>query len=137
MGAIHFLFNIKPKGVPRGAWILIRSPNWPAYTGCISIVIFLGTVLPSCMRTWQRLGGTRISPFAGLLPMFAIGIAAPLVFGHRARRFKKHVKERDYQLCINCGYDLVGLPQEYRCPECGGQYNMPEVKEAWQKWLSI
>lgn len=30
--------------------------------------------------------------------------------------------------CAECGYDLRTLPYEYRCPECGNEYNARAVK---------
>jgi len=30
----------------------------------------------------------------------------------------------DDPICSNCGYELLGLPRQGRCPECGQYYNM-------------
>ena len=31
---------------------------------------------------------------------------------------------RRYEPICVCGYDLTGLPEEGRCPECGGRYSL-------------
>ncbi len=44
--------------------------------------------------------------------------------------------------CPNCGYSLVGLPLEHRCPECGFEYDRDSVLFAeprvwWKALLAI
>ncbi len=60
---------------------------------------------------------------------------APRVFKTRARRFRKHVEAVELEVCVECGYDLVGLPDHHRCPECGIGYDKHEVRTIWQAWF--
>lgn len=34
------------------------------------------------------------------------------------RRLRRTLRDLGYEICVNCGYDMRGLP-ENRCPECG------------------
>lgn len=65
-------------------------------------------------------------------PAYAIGIAV-LIFifwvwcawMYRALYIvpiRKVMREKGYDLCLNCGYDLRGQPDDaQRCPECGAE----------------
>jgi hypothetical protein len=39
------------------------------------------------------------------------------------------VRRRKEAFCIYCGYGLVGLPDNYRCPECGRPYTFALIDE--------
>jgi hypothetical protein len=54
-----------------------------------------------------------------------VGIAAWLV-GHVIRQATQGRKE---PFCIFCGYNLTGLPDNYRCPECGRPYTWAMIDE--------
>lgn len=43
------------------------------------------------------------------------------VRGPMRRRYR-----RKRGLCLQCGYNLTGLPQP-RCPECGTEFNRPVI----------
>lgn len=30
-------------------------------------------------------------------------------------------------ICMHCGYDLTGLPDQHKCPECGIQYSFADI----------
>jgi hypothetical protein len=69
---------------------------------------------------------------AGLLIRFGyklitvvIAISAWLV-GYAIRQA---VQSRKEPFCIFCGYNLTGLPDNYRCPECGRPYTWAMIDE--------
>jgi hypothetical protein len=39
------------------------------------------------------------------------------------------IKKKNEPFCIHCGYDLVGLPDNYCCPECGRPYTFAVIEE--------
>lgn len=43
--------------------------------------------------------------------------------------FRRAVQARTEPFCIFCGYDLTGLPDHYRCPECGRPYTWRLIAE--------
>lgn len=44
---------------------------------------------------------------------------------------RKHVRQRGYQVCPRCGYELPWSSDRARCPECGESYCSPEVVARW------
>ena len=45
---------------------------------------------------------------------------------------RKAVQARTEPFCIFCGYNLTGLPDNYRCPECGRHYTWRMI-EAYRR----
>lgn len=39
------------------------------------------------------------------------------------------VRQRADPFCIHCGYDLIGLPDNHTCPECGRPYSLRLIDE--------
>jgi len=39
------------------------------------------------------------------------------------------------ELCTQCGYPLLSLPERHACPECGVAYDIDEVRREWQRWF--
>jgi len=66
-----------------------------------------------------------IIPFGFKFMLFAGGIAISLV-GYVLRQA---TKARPEPFCIHCGYNLTGLPDNYRCPECGRPYSWRVIDE--------
>ena len=44
------------------------------------------------------------------------------------------LEARDFEVCIECGYELSGLPGEGNCPECGSPYTREQLKQLWTKF---
>lgn len=59
------------------------------------------------------------------LTLFVIGVTIALA-GFAVRRA---VRARSEPFCIYCGYALRGLPDNYRCPECGRPYTWRLIAE--------
>ena len=55
----------------------------------------------------------------------------------REKRLVKRVIESDRQVCPRCTYDLRGLPNEHKCPECGSAYDMVVVRSTWLHWWPV
>ncbi len=68
-----------------------------------------------------------------LTPLLIIILAVLLVtrFMWLERRHKKVAIKANYTLCLHCEYDLTGLKQKQKCPECGMQYDLDEVRKCW------
>jgi hypothetical protein len=74
-------------------------------------------------------------PFNRLLaPLLAVGlklavfmIAVALTLAGYV--FRRAARARTEPFCIFCGYNLTGLPDHYRCPECGRPYTWRLIAE--------
>ena len=68
-------------------------------------------------------GVVLILEFKLFIAVAAIGVS---LAGYVIRRA---VKARREPFCIHCGYNLSGLPDNYRCPECGRPYTWRLIAE--------
>lgn len=59
------------------------------------------------------------------LTVFMIAVAVSMA-GYVIR---KATRARRDPFCIHCGYNLSGLPDDHRCPECGRPYNFRLIDE--------
>jgi hypothetical protein len=73
--------------------------------------------------------------FRGLRgPVIALGVHVAAFVGAVAFAMAGYVwrcaaRARAEPFCIHCGYDLSGLPDNYRCPECGRPYTWRLIAE--------
>jgi hypothetical protein len=77
-----------------------------------TLVAFPAAAVPVLINGW------KLIIFAVALPLAAFANAARNVVGNRKDPF-----------CIHCGYSLVGLPDNHRCPECGQPYQWQLIDE--------
>jgi len=59
------------------------------------------------------------------LVLFSGGVAVALA----AFVVGRAVRARQEPFCIHCGYNLSGLPDQHRCPECGRPYSWRVIAE--------
>jgi hypothetical protein len=57
------------------------------------------------------------------IPLLFLGFA---VFRTDAKRRGRRVIEAGGRVCIHCGFDLAGLEDRGKCPECGADYDIAE-----------
>ena len=62
--------------------------------------------------------GLKLCVFAGAI---AVSLAGYVI--------RRAVTARKEPFCIYCGYNLTGLPDDYRCPECGRPYTWRLIAE--------
>jgi len=64
---------------------------------------------------------------AGLFKVAMLLIASAIsITGYVLNRA---IRARKEPFCIFCGYSLNGLPDHYRCPECGRPYTWDQIEE--------
>ncbi len=100
---------------PGGSWVT-----------SLAAFAFLAMMLTGMTGTWSSLA-------TGLL--LTLFIVDGYLTYSRHIRLKRRVLAADYSVCYGCGYDLRGLPEVHLCPECGDDYEMDKLHEAWQKHL--
>jgi len=77
-------------------------------------------------------GGVFWAPLRG--PFFMLGaellvLVIAVALSLAGYVIQRAVKARREPFCIYCGYNLTGLPDDYRCPECGRPYTWRLIAE--------
>lgn len=84
----------------------------------LCLILVIGAVFRRGLRGVLLLVGLKVF-------LVGAGVAVALA-GYVARRA---VRARREPFCIHCGYNLSGLPDDYRCPECGEPYTWRVIAE--------
>ena len=82
------------------------------------LMVLAGAVFLRPLRTVLFLSGIHLMLFIG-------GVAISLTV--HFFRIAAHARKEPF--CIHCGYNLTGLPDNYRCPECGRPYEWRVIDE--------
>jgi hypothetical protein len=92
-------------------WLALVLPI--SVAGAISVAAFIGG--RSYLLLW----------WVGLRLTF-IALAIPFLLWDHLKT--KVYKARQDPFCIHCGYTVMGLPEEGKCPECGRPYRMSVIQ---------
>lgn len=96
-------------------------------------LFFLGTAVCTLIIP-SRLGWTWFPPWIGFAAVGAATLGL-ILMGVRIALFARRIERSDGFLCLNCHYDLHGLPDEGDCPECGEAYERTRLERLWSIWL--
>ena len=79
--------------------------------------------LPATLRWLGKDGQTGPFMIGVLIVLFLFWIWAAWVYRFiYTRPMRRAMRERGQQICVNCGYRLIGLDDTVdRCPECGSR----------------
>jgi hypothetical protein len=134
----RYLKENPPDEMPSAAWQALRNPPWPVYVALIAPVPAVCILIPLSIKLKNAAGGA--SPAGS----YAIGMLwFVVIFGfaalrsapiRRRRRLCERAEAANYELCLECGYELQGLPEIHQCPECGADYDKVKVRAVWQEW---
>jgi hypothetical protein len=130
------VLNRRPQRVPNAFWAFSQSTRRLVVTlVCVAII---GIIAVSYSYVASLQGGLKDPPRPFLLlclPTFAVSLTNFVAWRRTARRYARIVRENGCQLCIECGYLLIGLPDAHACPECGTAYEFEELRRCWNTWL--
>lgn len=136
-----------------------RKPIWAAPPPNVEAGVSEVPYNPDEPITWWRPGWSELQPHLGwrmifLLPLAAcvvlaglglwkprvgmlflgVGVkfllfAAAVAISLAAYVLRRATQVRGEPFCIHCGYNLTGLPDDYRCPDCGRPYKWRIINE--------
>ncbi len=106
------------------------TPGWQDVVGHVGyrwifLVPALGLLVLLAAAVFMPALGPALVIIGFKLLLF-VGAVAITLAGYVIRRA---VKARREPFCIHCGYNLTGLPDSYRCPECGRPYTWRLIAE--------
>ncbi|MCH2133645.1 MAG: hypothetical protein MK116_07835 [Phycisphaerales bacterium] len=106
----------------------MRRKHWP-WAMAAGILGLLDLVLLLALPNKLGLQDTEYWSLLGLT-IFATVVAVGVVV-FQDHRMRQRARQCDFQLCLNCGQALTGLPGDGTCPECGEPYRHEDNQEAW------
>lgn len=101
-------------------WLLLM-PAVVLVAACV-LLLAAAVLLPG-LWLWQWVQLIFVGGWKLLL--LAVGGAISLA----GSAIRSAVRLRQEPFCIHCGYTLIGLPDNYICPECGRPYSLRVIDE--------
>jgi hypothetical protein len=100
-------------------------------TGLVAIVGYVG--LPHLAR-WLPAQGVWLRSASNFL-IFLCAVAAIVFILLTRKKWRQHIRRSGFELCLNCGYSLRGLPDKWKCPECGCSFDKSLVRYKWDRFV--
>lgn len=98
----------------RPGWSEVREHVGWRWVLLLPLALTLGLVFLVLIRPRYL----TFMPAAFKFALFSVALAITLA----AYLFRRAAQVRLEPFCIHCGYNLTGLPDDYRCPDCGRPY---------------
>ncbi|QOJ14118.1 MAG: hypothetical protein HRU75_05500 [Planctomycetia bacterium] len=109
--------------------VMRRGVAWWLILSSIAAAAALAWVLLRGPLDLPRRGVFRYVPLAlGLVPLLIINP----VYLWRTAWIRRAAALADGRLCTHCAYNVTGLPDAGRCPECGNAYDVAADAVLWQ-----
>ena len=103
--------------------------SWILFT--VYHVLFIGgLIVPKVVQ--GRAGWLDYS----LIALAVVVVASYPFMRYRFRRRARVLAACDWRQCRWCRFDLRGLADTGRCPECGEEYDIEEVRKWWKDMMA-
>lgn len=100
----------------------MRHLGWRWVLIVLAIALLGIAIAPFVVPGWRRFaymsGEIKLAKWVVILAIYLIG-----------HTWRSAVKVRREPFCIHCGYNLTGLPNHHRCPECGRGFSWAVIDE--------
>ena len=132
------LFGRRPADAPRALFDRITTLQSPGgrlfWLG--AFVLVSGYVLFLFMGAFALLGIRGWNPGWWILGFAIFNLASSACSGLGKRRamaaLAVDLDATDCQMCLDCGYNLVGSDGSTVCPECGVAIDLREIQDTWR-----
>ena len=130
------MFSRCPPWLPRAVWTDGRRWRGLALANHLMLLLCAATLLIGFFVVHNR---TNRNVWPLILAPFLLYLINTITMRWYTRRwitsFHRRLIELDLRLCLNCGYQLHGLPDAHTCPECSQPYQFDDLVAAWQRWI--
>lgn len=123
---------------PRAVARRLSSVIWLVRVSAVFLALLVLVWIISLCMDWRWLSSVIARYGLLILGSVIVVSSSGMLFGIRiiCGKLKCVVEEYNYQVCVECGYPLIGLPDNHLCPECGELYSFTALRHDWKRWLS-
>lgn len=107
--------------------------RWRVSWALLGLVVLTGLVsifAPIASSSgWSLLSVLGAAILPGLaVPAFIVGVS------RLARKHVRRASDKEFRVCWGCGYELHGLSDAGKCPECERAYEIAELQRKWGRF---
>lgn len=123
--------------VPRFVWHSVwpyRAAIWLCYGG---FGVLFGTLFLGYAGWPLAALVNRVPDFALYSTVYVLIVGTWFVTSGARRhvgRIAQRARSFEYAMCFECGYALIGLGEEFKCPECGTAWSLTDLHQRWQEF---
>lgn len=126
-----------PQNTPHAFWMSLKVLRRALRIVGLSVII---AIFVELILIWKVITGDRVFTSLDVFLVCSPALCYSLLYVYGIRiargRFRKFLEANNWMVCIECGYLLCGLPDGYKCPECGMPYTYNILRRRWTQWYN-